>query len=627
MIYQVNSAGRYLGEDRRNRGLSYNPGILLRQLFNSAVIVQDIKVLDTSFYDETPNFDTMRTVAIAVIVRAMQGTAIDPQFARSWAEAKRTGLRRGTYAFYDDRVDPLVQAAILINLLVSDRPEMEIWIDWEKTYGGPYAGLKNVVKMMKAVEAGLPGATVGMYTGYYWFRENSNSVTHTLEYTYLKSHPLWLAWYTNNPSYVLIPAPWTKLTWWQFTDSADGTPYGCTTFVDINYFNGTKAEFDVRYGGVVPPPPPPPSGDELKSVRTLCDGLVHETWVAHFDRGDITYYLTWVDLSKVKRFFVTPYQSHKDYVTTLVKENNMHFGINGTGWSQDLQTQIITVGGPAVSNGTPYPADRVGGEATLYIHPNKTFSLSKPAFPWAGGNAISFPNKLITGGQKIPINKSTSDIDPRMAYFYTEGYFVFMGVDGIETYDQYRTGMSFFEVQDRMFMWHAKEGFMNDGGGSGTMVSNISGITKIVNVPCGEELVDGYRLRRVPQALCVEMLSDAVPPPPPPGGNMKHWKVIIAHRPRSQPTLNTLDQDPLVPIGTEFDSNIEKQDTATPAMMVQVLAGPWAGKWLIGGFYSSKEYTRDITVVPPVNTWPPYYVLEDPDGNRMGYRKDETIST
>lgn len=217
----------------------------------SAFITTLVQFPDVSFYQKEIDYEIMRTKTRAIILRAGQGTYPDIQFERNYAEAKRTGLLVGVYWFYDDRVDPREQAETLLRVLMGKKIDMEVFIDWENTYGGQFKGLQNVVSMMQLVE-GL-GYRVGIYTGYYWFRGNSNSIANASQYNYLKNRPLWLGWYTNNPDNVLIPAPWSTLVHWQW-----GTPtlaWGQKTQeIDMNFFNGTEQEFIFRYGVVILPP-------------------------------------------------------------------------------------------------------------------------------------------------------------------------------------------------------------------------------------------------------------------------------------------------------------------------------------------------------------------------------------
>jgi GH25 family lysozyme M1 (1,4-beta-N-acetylmuramidase) len=222
--------------------------MLTRQVYAfpaSAVITQDKKVPDVSFYQKLIDFLFMRKRTDAVIIRAGQNLWTDPQFIRSYTEARHKGMLRGIYWFYDDRVSPGAQAAIIASLIQHDLPEMEIWMDWERSYGGGFTGLRNVVACMQEVERLLPGVRVGMYTGYFWFLENSNAIRNAAQYAYLKNKPLWLAWYAA-ASVVRIPAPWTKLDLWQF-----GTPaeyWGQESIeIDMNYFNGAISDFYARY--------------------------------------------------------------------------------------------------------------------------------------------------------------------------------------------------------------------------------------------------------------------------------------------------------------------------------------------------------------------------------------------
>lgn len=239
------------------------------------------KFPDVSFYQGNINWDIMRSKTDAVIIRAGQGKWIDSKFNVNYNESKKRGMYRGIYWFYDDRVSPGEQANLLIGLIKNDPPEMEVWIDWERTYNGQFKDLKNIVAMMEVVEKA--GFKVGMYTGYYWFLENTNTEAHKPQLDYLKTKPLWLAWYVNNPennfmyvtrqdktniiekiiaiiskilvklirrekptviNYVSIPRPWTSIFLWQYGTPNVGKEYGTETIeLDMNYINMTNEEF------------------------------------------------------------------------------------------------------------------------------------------------------------------------------------------------------------------------------------------------------------------------------------------------------------------------------------------------------------------------------------------------
>jgi hypothetical protein len=59
---------------------------------------------------------------------------------------------------------------------------------------------------------------------------------------------------------VLVPAPWTAVTFWQYGTPVLGAEYGCQSAeIDMNYFNGSAEEFAIRYGGAESAPEPPPT--------------------------------------------------------------------------------------------------------------------------------------------------------------------------------------------------------------------------------------------------------------------------------------------------------------------------------------------------------------------------------
>ncbi len=227
-----------------------------RAFLPSAILLQLKLFPDISFWQGDINWDVMASKTDTVIIRAGQNLWPDLKFRRNYTEAKKRGMRRGVYFFYDDRVDPGKQAALLISLLNElGLPEMKAYVDWENKYGGAFGGLRNVVAFMQAVEAALP-VVVGLYSGYYFFRENTNPITHAAQYSYLKTRELWLAFYAS-ASQVLIPAPWTVLTHWQAGTPDWGSDYGVATReIDINYANMTIAEFEQRYPIAVIEPPP-----------------------------------------------------------------------------------------------------------------------------------------------------------------------------------------------------------------------------------------------------------------------------------------------------------------------------------------------------------------------------------
>lgn len=199
---------------------------------------------------EYVNFEKMRAMVPGVIIRAGQGTWGDDMFHYSWQNAKRMGLLRGSYFFFDSRYNPKRQAEKYCSALEGDYGEMELWCDFEERYGGDYTGWKNWYDFMERIKAINPEAKLGVYTGYYYFNE---FVKTDDARAYFGQYPLWIANYNPSP---LIPTAWKDYTYWQYTDSADGKQYGSAGLeIDLNYFNGTEEEFYARYGAAKPTTP------------------------------------------------------------------------------------------------------------------------------------------------------------------------------------------------------------------------------------------------------------------------------------------------------------------------------------------------------------------------------------
>ena len=276
----------YAGAFLRNYESIVNRNTRINDIFSASTkkltttgitIPREVQFPDVSFWQGEINWDEMSTHTRAVIIRIGQAKFIDTQFERNYAEAVKRGVKIGYYFFFDDRYSPGEQATTIINALQGKQIDMEIYIDWEVSYGGAFKGLPQAVALMQAVEGGLAllPNVVGMYTGYYWFRENSNAITNINQYIYLKNKPLWLAWYAAIPDFVLIPAPWTALTHWQF-----GTPtvaWGqATKELDMNLCSCTSQEFTQKYGGE-PIPPDPDEGGNVKYKVTWNKGVARRT--------------------------------------------------------------------------------------------------------------------------------------------------------------------------------------------------------------------------------------------------------------------------------------------------------------------------------------------------------------
>ncbi len=217
--------------------------------------MSNYEIPDFSFYQDDPttpqpiDFQALRQKSRGVILRAGQNLWIDKTFRTNYANAKAAGVLRGTYYFYDSRADPKKQAEKWIEALAGDYGELEHFADFEDSYGGKFHGWKHWYNFLERVKELAPGIKLGVYTGYYYWRENTNYLTSGITpaaLNYFAQYPLWIAWY--NPFNPYIPAPFKGWLFWQYTDDYPSDGWGAeSNEIDMNRFAGDEADFIARY--------------------------------------------------------------------------------------------------------------------------------------------------------------------------------------------------------------------------------------------------------------------------------------------------------------------------------------------------------------------------------------------
>lgn len=208
---------------------------------------------DISFYqkDDTPNpirFEMMADDANFIILRAGQGGWIDKEYVKSYRGAGAVGLPRGAYWYYDNRYHPQRQAELFSEIVKQAGPlELEMWVDIEQREytASPYAGWRNWYDFIERLKQ-LTDNRIGIYTGPYYWMEFTRD-TPPVNLRYFAQYPLWIAQYTSADQ-PTTPAPWTKWTYWQFTDQGPGREYGVQSEeIDLNVFAGSLDDFTERY--------------------------------------------------------------------------------------------------------------------------------------------------------------------------------------------------------------------------------------------------------------------------------------------------------------------------------------------------------------------------------------------
>ncbi|HEX7666495.1 MAG TPA: GH25 family lysozyme [Polyangiaceae bacterium] len=183
------------------------------------------------------------------IIKATQGTYNQQDtFAYNWSEAKKAGLLRSAYHFFDPTKDGAAQAAYFLAMVGSDIGELPPTLDIEcPTSATQSAASKNceytgnsgwvdpavmktrIFDWLDAVEKAT-GKKALIYSYPSWFAALGMTDAKLAEY------PLYIATYDTCAS---VPAPWTSTVFWQY--SSTGTVPGITGTknVDVDKFMGT----------------------------------------------------------------------------------------------------------------------------------------------------------------------------------------------------------------------------------------------------------------------------------------------------------------------------------------------------------------------------------------------------
>lgn len=227
------------------------PGALteLEEIEKAATVCGDgptVKGIDVSYYQGNIDWAAARGDGVEyTFVRATDGLGfIDSKFEQNWEGARAQGILRGAYQFFRPNQDPIAQADLLLQKLAAvsagDLPPV---IDVEATGGlSPMAVEAAVRAWLDRVRPAI-GREPIIYTGFYFWRDMVGAADFT-------ASPLWHAQYTTAACPTIAP-PWQDWAFWQH--SATGTVAGIAGDVDMNRWNGTRAQLDDFVTGTVRP--------------------------------------------------------------------------------------------------------------------------------------------------------------------------------------------------------------------------------------------------------------------------------------------------------------------------------------------------------------------------------------
>ncbi len=193
---------------------------------------------DISFWQNTCDFETLKTKSAGVILRAGQGTWEDVKFQSFRDGAKLAGVPFGNYWYYDNDVAPKRQAEKWASIIGDDHGDLGCWLDLEDANPGEYKSYKHWWDCVAYFKQLKPNAVLGIYTRASYFDDPTFAIPVNHAFRNL---PLWVAHYgALKPD---MPKGWEDWLIWQYSENGDGHAHGVGSHrIDMNWYKGDIVE-------------------------------------------------------------------------------------------------------------------------------------------------------------------------------------------------------------------------------------------------------------------------------------------------------------------------------------------------------------------------------------------------
>lgn len=193
--------------------------------------------IDVSRYQKKISWDRVAEMNVNSVklgfafMKATQGNGlVDSRFERNWYHAKRVGMVRGAYHYFNVHESGRSQAHNYMQLVKLSAGDLPPVVDIEQVGGVPIADIRNNLKTwLEAVEHHYRVKPI-IYT-YADFYED-------YLLGYFDEYPLWIAHYHSGKN------PRTSRNWHFWQHNEDGRVNGIDAAVDFNVFNGDTASFN-----------------------------------------------------------------------------------------------------------------------------------------------------------------------------------------------------------------------------------------------------------------------------------------------------------------------------------------------------------------------------------------------
>ena len=176
------------------------------------------------------DFKSGRFTIEFAFIKATEGKSLkDPAFTDNWANAKAVGIMRGAYHYYKPNINAESQATHFCNNVSLQKGDLPPVLDIEEFSGNKEKFISGIQRWLNIVENKYKVKPI-IYTG-------ASFYNNYIKNSQLEKYPLWIAHYYEAKPYIF--SEW-KI--WQFNDRAKID--GISGFVDVNVFNGDKAELE-----------------------------------------------------------------------------------------------------------------------------------------------------------------------------------------------------------------------------------------------------------------------------------------------------------------------------------------------------------------------------------------------
>lgn len=253
-----------------------------------------IVICDISKWQGDIDFAVMARRAQGVYIKATESkTGIDPRFIDNWQAAKAAGLVRGAYHFFRahaDATSPRKQAENFYRALAGDYGELPPMLDVESNDDNlSKQQFVDAISKFIARFYELTGLSVGVYTrANFWDKyiasDPGNTDIPRVQGGVMR--PLWVAHYSSTAKAPAVPFDWRKRfgaggwTFWQWSAGGNGQggAYGAESDdIDLNRYNGSVSDFNLRFGVNVKPLSESDPAPEPEPAPTLPDAVIVKT--------------------------------------------------------------------------------------------------------------------------------------------------------------------------------------------------------------------------------------------------------------------------------------------------------------------------------------------------------------